>query len=156
MPRGFGFNAVHPSPFATVLSPLSKRPKRLLISTSKTGNPMELTKPQLSYLASLIREDLADGVMAWDTPEGKSLTREDIRDLCEALEPSKKENLHEMPLQRLMLPIRAHNALWRRGYKNVGAVMTLTRRDLLLINNIGEGSADEILTSIERLREELQ
>ena len=55
-----------------------------------------------------------------------------------------------------MLPIRAHNALWRRGYKNVGAVMTLTRRDLLLINNIGEGSADEILASIERLREELQ
>jgi|TARA_Y100000033_G_scaffold49222_1_gene57251 DNA-directed RNA polymerase alpha subunit len=117
---------------------------------------MELTKTQLSYLASLIREDLAGGVMAWDTPEGKSLTREDIRDLCEALEPSKKENLHEMPLQRLMLPIRAHNALWRRGYKNVGAVMTLTRRDLLLINNIGEGSADEILASIERLREELQ
>jgi len=117
---------------------------------------MELTKPQLSYLASLIREDLAGGVMAWDTPEGKSLTREDIRDLCEALEPSKKESLHEMPLQRLMLPIRAHNALWRRGYKNVGAVMTLTRRDLLLINNIGEGSADEILASIERLREELQ
>ena len=117
---------------------------------------MELTKPQLSYLASLIREDLAGGVMAWDTPEGKSLTREDIRDLCEVLEPSKKESLHEMPLQRLMLPIRAHNALWRRGYKTVGAVMTLTRRDLLLINNIGEGSADEILASIERLREELQ
>ena len=116
----------------------------------------KLTKAHLSYLASLIREDLAGGVMAWDTPEGKSLTREDIRDLCEALEPSKKESLHEMPLQRLMLPIRAHNALWRRGYKNVGAVMTLTRRDLLLINNIGEGSADEILASIERLREELQ
>ena len=130
-------------------------------STEAFGPPlfltdMELTKPQLSYLASLIREDLAGGVMAWDTPEGKSLTREDIRDLCEALEPSKKESLHEMPLQRLMLPIRAHNALWRRGYKNVGAVMTLTRRDLLLINNIGEGSADEILASIERLREELQ
>ena len=116
----------------------------------------KLTKAHLSYLASLIREDLAGGVMAWDTPEGKSLTREDIRDLCEALEPSKKESLHEMSLQRLMLPIRAHNALWRRGYKNVGAVMTLTRRDLLLINNIGEGSADEILASIERLREELQ
>ena len=116
----------------------------------------KLTKAHLSYLASLIREDLAGGVMAWDTPEGKSLTREDIRELCEALEPSKKESLHEMPLQRLMLPIRAHNALWRRGYKNVGAVMTLTRRDLLLINNIGEGSADEILASIERLREELQ
>ena len=115
-----------------------------------------LTKAHMSYLASLIREDLAGGVMAWDTPEGKSLTREDIRDLCEALEPSKKESLHEMPLQRLMLPIRAHNALWRRGYKTVGAVMTLTRRDLLLINNIGEGSADEILASIERLREELQ
>ena len=45
----------------------------------------KLTKAHLSYLASLIREDLADGVMAWDTPEGKSLTREDIRDLCEAL-----------------------------------------------------------------------
>ena len=116
----------------------------------------KLTKAHLSYLASLIREDLAGGVMAWDTPEGKSLTREDIRQLCEALEPSKKESLHEMPLQRLMLPIRAHNALWRRGYKTVGAVMTLTRRDLLLINNIGEGSADEILASIERLREELQ
>lgn len=116
----------------------------------------KLNKAHLSYLASLIREDLAGGVMAWDTPEGKSLTREDIRDLCEALEPSKKESLHEMPLQRLMLPIRAHNALWRRGYKTVGAVMTLTRRDLLLINNIGEGSADEILASIERLREELQ
>jgi len=116
----------------------------------------KLTKAHLSYLASLIREDLAGGVMAWDTPEGKSLTREDIRELCEALEPSKKESLHEMPLQRLMLPIRAHNALWRRGYKTVGAVMTLTRRDLLLINNIGEGSADEILASIERLREELQ
>ena len=67
----------------------------------------KLTKAHLSYLASLIREDLAEGVMAWDTPEGKSLTREDIRDLCEALEPSKKESLHEMPLQRLMLPIRA-------------------------------------------------
>jgi DNA-directed RNA polymerase alpha subunit len=116
----------------------------------------KLTKVHLSYLASLIHEDLAGGVMAWDTPEGKSLTREDIRDLCEVLEPSKKESLHEMPLQRLMLPIRAHNALWRRGYKTVGAVMTLTRRDLLLINNIGEGSADEILASIERLREELQ
>ena len=116
----------------------------------------KLNKAHLSYLASLIREDLAGGVMAWDTPEGTSLTREDIRDLCEALEPSKKESLHEMPLQRLMLPIRAHNALWRRGYKTVGAVMTLTRRDLLLINNIGEGSADEILASIERLREELQ
>ena len=117
---------------------------------------MELTKPQLSYLASLIREDLAGGVMAWDTPEGKSLTREDIRDLCEALEPSKKESLHEMPLQRLMLPIRAHNALWRRGYKNVGAVMALTRRDLKLIHNIGDGSADEILAAIEKLQEELQ
>ena len=40
---------------------------------------MELTKPQLSYLASLIRRP--GRVMAWDTPEGKSLTREDIRDL---------------------------------------------------------------------------
>ena len=117
---------------------------------------MELTKPQLSYLASLIRKDLAEGVMAWDTPEGKSLTREDIRDLCEALEPSKKESLHEMPLQRLMLPIRAHNALWRRGYKNVGAVMALTRKELMLIHNIGEGSADDILAAIENLREELQ
>ena len=117
---------------------------------------MELTKPQLSYLASLIREDLAGGVMAWDTPEGKSLTREDIRDLCESLEPSKKESLHEMPLQRLMLPIRAHNALWRRGYKNVGAVMALTRKELMLIHNIGEGSADDILAAIENLREELQ
>ena len=58
---------------------------------------MELTKPQLSYLASLIREDLADGVMAWDTPEGTSLTREDIRDLCKALEPEKKEDLGLMP-----------------------------------------------------------
>ena len=117
---------------------------------------MELTKPQLSYLASLIREDLAEGVMAWDTPQGKSLTREDIRDLCEALEPSEKESLHEMPLQRLMLPIRAHNALWRRGYKNVGAVMALTRKELMLIHNIGEGSADDILAAIENLREELQ
>ena len=117
---------------------------------------MELTKPQLSYVASLIREDLANGVMAWDTPEGQSLTREDIRELCEALEPPKKESLHEMPLDRLMLPIRAHNALWRRGYKNVGAVMTLTRRDLLLISHVGEGSADEILAAIENLREELQ
>ena len=117
---------------------------------------MELTKPQLSYIASLIREDLADGVMAWDTPEGKSLTREDIRDLCEALEPSKKESLHEMSLQRLMLPIRAHNALWRRGYKNVGAVMALTRKELMLIHNIGEGSADDILAAIEKLREELE
>jgi DNA-directed RNA polymerase alpha subunit len=116
----------------------------------------KLTKAHLSYLASLIREDLAGGVMAWDTPEGKSLTREDIRDLCEALEPSKKESLHEMPLQRLMLPIRAHNALWRRGYKTVGAVMTLSRRDLLLINNIGEGSADDILAAIVKLREELE
>lgn len=114
-----------------------------------------LTKAHLSYLASLIREDLAGGVMAWDTPEGKSLTREDIRDLCEALEPSKKESLHEMPLQRLMLPIRAHNALWRRGYKNVGAVMALSRRDLKLIHNIGDGSADEILAAIENLKEEL-
>ena len=60
---------------------------------------MELTKPQLSYLASLIREDLADGVMAWDTPEGTSLTREDIRDLCKALEPEKKEDLGLMPIQ---------------------------------------------------------
>ena len=117
---------------------------------------MELTKPQLSYLASLIREDLAGGVMAWDTPEGKSLTREDIRDLCEALEPSKKENLHEMPLQRLMLPIRAHNALWRRGYKTVGAAMALSRSELLSIHNVGEGSADDILVAIEKLREELQ
>ena len=90
--------------------------------------------------------------MAWDTPEGKSLTREDIRELCEALEPSKKESLHGMPLQRLMLPIRAHNALWRRGYKNMGAVMALTRRDLKLIHNIGDGSADEILAAIENLR----
>ena len=114
-----------------------------------------LTKAHLSYLASLIREDLAGGVMAWDTPEGKSLTREDIRELCEALEPSKKENLHEMPLQRLMLPIRAHNALWRRGYKTVGAVMSLSRGELLAIHNVGEGSADEIVAAIERLREEL-
>ena len=117
---------------------------------------MELTKPQLSYLASLIREDLADGVMAWDTPEGTSLTREDIRDLCESLEPSKKESLHEMPLQRLMMPIRAHNALWRRGYKTVGAAMALTRSELLAIHNVGQGSADDILAAIEKLREELQ
>lgn len=117
---------------------------------------MELTKPQLSYLASLIREDLAGGVMAWDTPEGTSLTREDIRDLCESLEPSKKESLHEMPLQRLMLPIRAHNALWRRGYKTVGAAMALTRSELLAIHNVGQGSADDILAAIEKLREELQ
>ena len=117
---------------------------------------MELTKPQLSYLASLIREDLADGVMAWDTPEGTSLTREDIRDLCKALEPEKKEDLGLMPIQRLMLPIRAHNALWRRGYKNEGAVMALTRKELMLIHNIGEGSADDILAAIEKLREELE
>ena len=117
---------------------------------------MELTKPQLSYLASLIREDLADGVMAWDTPEGASLTREDIRDLCKALEPEKKEDLGLMPLTRLMLPIRAHNALWRRGYKTVGAVMALSRGELLAIHNVGEGSADDILAAIEKLREELQ
>ena len=117
---------------------------------------MELTKPQLSYLASLIREDLADGVMAWDTPEGTSLTREDIRDLCKSLEPESKEDLGLMPIQRLMLPIRAHNALWRRGYKNVGAVMALTRKELMLIHNIGEGSADDILAAIENLREELE
>jgi len=116
---------------------------------------MELTKPQLSYLASLIREDLADGVMAWDTPEGTSLTREDIRDLCKALEPEKKEDLGLMPIQRLMLPIRAHNALWRRGYKTVGAVMALSRGELLAIHNVGEGSADDIVAAIERLREEL-
>ena len=116
---------------------------------------MELTKPQLSYLASLIREDLADGVMAWDTPEGTSLTREDIRDLCKALEPEKKEDLSLMPIQRLMLPIRAHNALWRRGYKTVGAVMALSRTELLAIHNVGEGSADDIVAAIERLREEL-
>ena len=115
-----------------------------------------LTKAHMSYLASLIREDLAGGVMAWDTPEGKSLTREDIRDLCEALEPQKKEDLGLMPLSRLMLPIRAHNALWRRGYKTVGAVMTMTRKDLRLIHNIGEGSADEILAAIENLKEELE
>ena len=46
---------------------------------------------ELSYLASLIREDLADGVMAWDTPEGTSLTREDIRDLCKASSPRRKK-----------------------------------------------------------------
>ena len=146
---------------ATFTTSSSTWPPALLLSSEAFGPPlfltyMELTKPQLSYLASLIREDLADGVMAWDTPEGKSLTREDIRDLCEALEPSKKESLHEMSLQRLMLPIRAHNALWRRGYKNVGAVMALTRRDLKLIHNIGDGSADDILAAIEKLREELQ
>jgi len=117
---------------------------------------MQLSKPQLSYIASLIRQDLASGVLAWDTPEGKSLTRQDIRDLCEVLEPSKKESLHEMPLQRLMLPIRAHNALRRCGYENVGSVMTLSRGDLLLINNIGEGGADEIMAAIENFREELQ
>jgi DNA-directed RNA polymerase alpha subunit len=61
-----------------------------------------------------------------------------------------------MPLQRLMLPIRAHNALRRCGYENVGSVMTLSRGDLLLINNIGEGGADEIMAAIENLREELQ
>ena len=116
----------------------------------------KLTKAHLSYLASLIREDLADGVMAWDTPEGKSLTREDIRDLCESLEPSKKESLHEMSLQRLMLPIRAHNALWRRGYKTVGAVMALSRGELLAIHNVGEGSADDIVAAIERLKQELE
>ena len=114
-----------------------------------------LTKAHLSYLASLIREDLADGVMAWDTPEGTSLTREDIRDLCKALEPEKKEDLGLMPLTRLMLPIRAHNALWRRGYKTVGAVMALSRGELLAIHNVGEGSADDIVAAIERLREEL-
>ena len=115
----------------------------------------KLTNVHLSYLASLVREDLADGVMAWDTPEGTSLTREDIRDLCKALEPEKKEDLGLMPIQRLMLPIRAHNALWRRGYKTVGAVMALSRGELLAIHNVGEGSADEIVAAIERLREEL-
>jgi len=115
----------------------------------------KLTNVHLSYLASLVREDLADGVMAWDTPEGTSLTREDIRDLCKALEPEKKEDLGLMPIQRLMLPIRAHNALWRRGYKTVGAVMALSRGELLAIHNVGEGSADDIMAAIERLREEL-
>lgn len=117
---------------------------------------MKLTQPQLSYLASLIREDMANGVMAWDTPEGHSLTREDIRELCEALEPQKQESLHEMPLDRLMLPMRAHNALWQRGYKNVGAVTALTRKDLLLISHIGEGSADDILAAIKNFQEQLK
>ena len=55
-----------------------------------------------------------------------------------------------------MLPIRAHNALWRRGYKTVGAAMALTRSELLSIHNVGQGSADDILAAIEKLREELQ
>ena len=38
-----------------------------------------------------------------------------------------------MPLTRLMLPIRAHNALWRQGYKTVGAVIALSRGELLAI-----------------------
>lgn len=117
---------------------------------------MELTKPQLSYLASLIRQDLADGVMAWDTSEGTSLTREDICDLCKALEPEKKEDLGSMSIQRLMLPIRAYNALWRRGHQTVGAVMALSRDELLAIRNVGENSADDILTAIKNLEEEFQ
>ncbi len=52
---------------------------------------MKLIKTQLSYVASLMREDLANGVMAWDTPEGQSLTREDIRELCEAIEGFREE-----------------------------------------------------------------
>jgi ABC-type Fe2+-enterobactin transport system substrate-binding protein len=52
--------------------------------------------------------------------------------------------------------MRAHNALWQRGYKNVGAVTALTRKDLLLISHIGEGSADDILAAIENFQEQLK
>lgn len=117
---------------------------------------MELTQPQLSYLASLIREDLAGGVMAWYTPEGASMTRIEIRDLAETLEPSKKKSLHQIPLAQLALPIRIHNALYRSGYKTVGALLGLSKSSLMLIYQIGEDSADQIIGAIEHLKEELQ
>ena len=65
-------------------------------------------------------EDLADG--SWlGHPRGQVFNPRRHPRPLRGLEPSKKESLHEMSLQRLMLPIRAHNALWRRGYKNVGS-----------------------------------
>ena len=117
-----------------------------------------LTQPQLSYLVSLIREDLREGVMAWDTPIGTSLTREDIRNLCETFESMQNivPKLSPMPIQRLMLPLRAYNALLRQGYKKVGTVMTLSRDELLALEGIGESSAEEILAAIKRLEQELK
>ncbi len=117
-----------------------------------------LTQPQLSYLASLIREDLRDGVMAWDTPDGTSLTREDIRNLCKTFESMQNivPKLGPMPIHRLMLSLRAHNALLRQGIHFVGTVMTLSRDELLALEGIGESSAEEILTAIKRLEQDVK
>lgn len=56
----------------------------------------------------------------------------------------------ETPLEDLELSVRSYNCLRRSGIRNVGDIVgSIERRaDLLKIRNLGEKSADEIMTAL--------
>ena len=54
----------------------------------------------------------------------------------------------ELPLERLDLPVRAHNALKRRGVKTVGELLRLSDQDLLELKNFRVKSLKDVRRSL--------
>ena len=63
----------------------------------------------------------------------------------------KKESVS---LDCLGLSNRTYNALRRAGYNNINEISNFSMHDFLLINNIGENYASEIISAIKNYKKD--
>lgn len=68
-----------------------------------------------------------------------------------ALQQPTFEHQASIPLAELNLSARALNALQKRGYETVADIVSLTKKDISNIRNLGDGSIFEIASTLEKI-----
>lgn len=59
------------------------------------------------------------------------------------------EAIYAMPLSHLALSTRAYNALHRNGIRNVGTLLEMGERDILMLHNMGPRTLQELCDSLK-------
>ena len=81
---------------------------------------------------------------------GKQGFEEIIAKRDEAIQPTFQHQA-SIPLAELNLSARALNALQKRGFETVADIVSLTKKDISNIRNLGEGSILEIASTLEKI-----